>query len=107
MAMTVLVDVTYHKEPDGAWWADSSQVPGFVAGGDSLSEVRQLVAEGVPFYLDTEDVDIREAREGGAPLVVTFDMMVAVWAPAWGMDQGLDRGATCASPTNAHFEMAK
>jgi predicted RNase H-like HicB family nuclease len=107
MAMTVLVDVTYHEEPDGAWWADSPQVPGFVAGGDSLSEVRQLVAEGVPFYLDTQDVDIREAREGGARLDVTFDMIVAAWAPAWEMDQGLRRGATCASPTTAHLEMAK
>ena len=105
--MTVLVEVTYHEEPNGAWWADSPQVPGFVAGGDSLSEVRQLVAEGVPFYLETEDVDIREAGEGGTRLDVTFGMIVATWAPAWASDLSHGPGTASSIKTTAHFEMAK
>jgi predicted RNase H-like HicB family nuclease len=79
--MTTSVDVTYHVEPDGTWWADSPDVPGFVAGGETLAEVRQLVFEGIPFYLDTQDVDIREAQEGSARLDLTFEMRVADWAP--------------------------
>lgn len=103
--MTVVVDVTYHEELDGAWWADSPQVPGFIAGGDSLTEVRQLVAEGVPFYLDTEEkVDIREAL---ARLDVAFDLIVASWSPTWQVGTHLPQGATSSSLTAGRFEMAK
>lgn len=46
----VQVPVTYHEE-DGRWWAESTLMPGFTAGGDSLDEVQQLVRDGIPFYL--------------------------------------------------------
>lgn len=63
------VRVEYHHEPDG-WWADSPDVPGYVAAGDSLHEVRQLVREGLPFYLEQEAVEILESRAGvGAPII--------------------------------------
>lgn len=77
--MTTTVDVIYHKERDGSWWADSPQIDGFTAVGDTLGEVRALVFDGVPFYLDTEEVDIRESRVGGAPLVDAA-ISVSTWS---------------------------
>lgn len=84
--MMASVDVIYHREPDGAWWADSPQVPGFVAGGDSLAEVRELVREGIPFYLNDDEVDIREAREGGLRLDLTTGIDMPIWgSKSWGI----------------------
>lgn len=56
--MTRIV-VRYHEEPEGVW-ADSEEVPGFVAAGSSLVEVRELVAEGLPFYLKGQDYELVE-----------------------------------------------
>ena len=44
------VPVTYHNE-GGSWWAESHLMPGYTAAGDSLEEVRELVRDGIPFYL--------------------------------------------------------
>ncbi|MDO8310085.1 MAG: hypothetical protein Q7V58_17230 [Actinomycetota bacterium] len=38
---------------------------GFTAGGDSLSEARELAREGVAFYFDDQDLDIREQFADG------------------------------------------
>lgn len=57
------VRVEYHHEPEG-WWADSPDVKGFVATGQDVSEVRALVREGLPFYLEQEDVDYYEVLAG-------------------------------------------
>lgn len=68
------VRVDYHREGT-SWWADSPDLDGFVASGDSLTEVRQLVWEGLPFYLDAPaaTLDIVEASPSGTPVVtVTF-----------------------------------
>ena len=54
-----IVHLQYHHEPEG-WWAESADLDGFVATGASLDEVRKLVREGVPFYLETDDVELRE-----------------------------------------------
>ncbi len=62
------VRVEYHREGDH-WWADSIDVPGWVAGGDSLHEARELVREGLPFLLQQDDVEILESH-GGMPVVV-------------------------------------
>lgn len=73
------VTVTYHEE-DGSWWAESPDVAGFTAVGASLTEVRELVHEGIPFYLeDDDDVDVRELLEDGRPLRV-----VRALALPWG-----------------------
>ncbi len=40
------IRVTYHEE-DGHWWAESPDIDGFIAGGDTLDEVRLLVREGI------------------------------------------------------------
>ena len=40
------IRVRYHEE-EGRWWADSPDIAGFIAGGDTLEETRNLVREGI------------------------------------------------------------
>ena len=47
--------VLYHHEADG-WWAESPDVEGWSAAGDSYTEVVKLAEEGVPFALGHEAV---------------------------------------------------
>lgn len=47
------VRVIYHHE-DGAWWAESPDVEGWSAAGNTFAEVRALASEGIPFALDRE-----------------------------------------------------
>lgn len=42
------VRVTYHHEEDGCW-AESPDVEGWSAAGESFPEVRALAMEGIPF----------------------------------------------------------
>jgi predicted RNase H-like HicB family nuclease len=50
--------VAYHHESDG-WWAESPDVPGWTAAGESFDEVRDLAREGLAFFLE-EEVSIEE-----------------------------------------------
>ena len=59
------ITVFYHQE-DGDWWAESPDLSGFGAAGRSLAEVRRLVRDGLPFYLDGGDAG-RQADRPGAP----------------------------------------
>lgn len=47
------VTVTFHQEM-GTWWLESDDMPGYIAGGDSLEEVRSLLQEGLPIYFEDE-----------------------------------------------------
>jgi predicted RNase H-like HicB family nuclease len=47
------VRVIYHHEGD-SWWAESPDVDGWSAAGDSYAEVAKLAEEGIPFALDRE-----------------------------------------------------
>jgi predicted RNase H-like HicB family nuclease len=47
------VRVIYHRENDG-WWAESPDVDGWSAAGDTFAEVRRLAGEGVPFAVGRE-----------------------------------------------------
>ena len=49
------VRVIYHHEGDG-WWAESPDVEGWSAAGDSYAEVAKLAGEGIPFALERDDV---------------------------------------------------
>ena len=51
------IRVIYHREPEG-WWADSPDVPGWSAAGESYDKVRALVDEGVALALGRDDVTI-------------------------------------------------
>lgn len=69
MTRVQTITITYHHE-GLYWWADSTDLPGFTAGGDTLHEARQLAKEGVSFYLnDTQDLDIREEMTGGIQVI--------------------------------------
>jgi predicted RNase H-like HicB family nuclease len=48
-----IVRVIYHHENDG-WWAESPDVDGWSAAGDSYGEVVKLAEEGIPFALGHE-----------------------------------------------------
>ena len=48
-----IVRVIYHHEDD-CWWAESPDIAGWSAAGDTYPEVRQLAIEGVPFALGRE-----------------------------------------------------
>ncbi len=60
MGATRTVSVHYHHE-DGRWWAESADVPEFVAGALTLGETRQLVREGLALTLG-EPVRLIEYR---------------------------------------------
>jgi predicted RNase H-like HicB family nuclease len=53
------VRVNYHHE-DGSWWAESPDVAGYSAVAESLTQLRELVAEGLPFLIDDESAVIYE-----------------------------------------------
>lgn len=71
------ITVVYHHEGEG-WWADSPDLPGYVAAADTLHQVRELVHEGVPFYLDCEQVVILETGDVGQ-LVVDVRASTLPW----------------------------
>lgn len=47
------IRVIYHREPEG-WWAESPDVKGWLAAGESYAEVVKLAEEGIPFALECE-----------------------------------------------------
>ncbi len=53
------VRIRYHHEPEG-WWADSPDLPGFSAAGETFDEVREMVLEGVAFTTDTQPEIVEE-----------------------------------------------
>lgn len=48
------IRVIYHHEPEG-WWAESPDVKGWIAAGDSYPEVLKLAKEGIPFALECDE----------------------------------------------------
>ena len=48
-----IVRVIYHHESDG-WCAESPDVDGWSAAGDSYAEVMRLAEEGIPFAVEHE-----------------------------------------------------
>jgi predicted RNase H-like HicB family nuclease len=53
------IRVIYHHEPEG-WWAESPDVRGWMAVGETYVEVLELTKEGIPFALerDVDDVEL-------------------------------------------------
>ena len=63
------VKIVYHRD-EGAWWADSPDMPGFSAVGDTFDDTRKLALEDIPFYFDGNRPDIVDERmENGASLM--------------------------------------
>lgn len=59
--MTTNVKITYHPDED-AWWADSSDMPGFTVVAEDLASLRELAREAAEFYVDGP-VEIAEVIE--------------------------------------------
>jgi predicted RNase H-like HicB family nuclease len=49
------IRVIHHVE-DGLWWAESPDVPRWLAAGGTFEETRQLAEEGVRFALERDDL---------------------------------------------------
>ena len=49
--------VLYHEEPEG-WWAESPDLDGWTAAGETFDKVRVLAEEGVRFALEDDAVEI-------------------------------------------------
>lgn len=58
------VRVIYRHETDG-WWAESPDVEGWSAAGDTYAEVSKLAAEGIPFALERDDVALEHFVPAG------------------------------------------
>jgi predicted RNase H-like HicB family nuclease len=58
------VRVIYHHESDG-WWAESPDVAGWSAAGETYEEIHKLSEEGVRFALERDDVDIEHFVPAG------------------------------------------
>jgi predicted RNase H-like HicB family nuclease len=52
------IRVIYHREADG-WWAESPDVDGWTAAGETYDEVRRLAEDGIRFALDRGDVELQ------------------------------------------------
>lgn len=51
------VRVIYRRESDG-WWAESPDIEGWSAAGDTYAEVYNLTVEGSSFVLGRDDVAV-------------------------------------------------
>lgn len=51
------IRVIYHREPEG-WWAESPDVKGWTAVGESYAEVLKLSEEGIPFALECNQDEV-------------------------------------------------
>jgi predicted RNase H-like HicB family nuclease len=51
------IRVIYRHEPEG-WWAESPDVKGWTAVGDTYAEVLKLAEEGVPFALECDEREV-------------------------------------------------
>jgi predicted RNase H-like HicB family nuclease len=59
------VRIIHHRESRN-WWAESPDVAGWSAAGDSYAEVVQLAKEGIPFALEqSESVDLEHIVPAG------------------------------------------
>lgn len=83
------VEVIYHVEPEGCW-AESPDIPGFSAAGDSLDEVRQLTRDGLAAHLGGP-VDILERFSGEPDDPHGADKLpgLAVTSSTWGKTEYL------------------
>lgn len=95
----VTVSVVYHAE-QGQWWASSTspRLDGFVAVADSLSDARELVLDGLPFYLDNEPFDLRESYENGQPVATAQWGVPSAPRSSWTFSSG-NRGSGSLVPS--------
>lgn len=52
------IRVIYRHEPEG-WWAESPDVKGWTAVGESYAEVLKLSEDGIPFALECREDEVQ------------------------------------------------
>ena len=57
-----IIRVKYSQEGPKNWSARSGDISGYFAGAESLEELKELVHEGIPFFVG-EEVTIQEIFE--------------------------------------------
>lgn len=72
------VTVVLHQDPETGWWADSPDVDGYTAADPDLQQLRQLVHEGLEFFLD-EPVQVEERLADGVWFPVTLSGTLALF----------------------------
>jgi predicted RNase H-like HicB family nuclease len=80
---TVEYTVRVHQEEGGALWAEVVELPGCLASGDSLDELREAVTEAIALYLsdgeESQDFDVGLTGRSG-DLMTIEEMRVTVSA---------------------------
>ena len=56
----------HYRLEDGVWWADSPDVEGFYAGGESYEEARANVERALPWALERDDVRMEHVLSAAA-----------------------------------------
>ncbi len=78
-----------YEQLDDSWVATSPDLPGYRAVADGLADLRSLVFEGVPFFVEDDEVDIREEitlpGASSAPVAVAEVSNVSEWATVSGV----------------------
>ncbi len=64
------VRVIYRHHHGDGWWAESPDVGGWSAAGDSYAEVAKLAVEGIPFALERKDVALEHFVPAGESVAV-------------------------------------
>lgn len=84
--------VVLHRD-GGSFWAESEQVPGWTAAANDVTELLQMIHEGVPFALDREpdQLDIRMEWEDGRRVFASTTNLLLINGEAG--EQRLDTAA--------------
>lgn len=65
--IVIHLEVRGEDAHDVSWWADSPDIEGWTAGAETLSELAKVAEDGIPFYLDTEDIALTYEMDGQSP----------------------------------------
>ena len=68
--------VRVHHEPDEELWAEVLELPGSLAAGGVMEELRQALTEAISLYL-SEPGDVKHVELEDEPGSVTEDRMLA------------------------------
>ena len=72
------IRVAYHHEAPHGWWAESPDVEGWTASADDPATLATVVAEGLRFALETDDIEVATVVEVGPGDVAVLDFTTGV-----------------------------
>ena len=68
--------VFVHQEDD-SYWAEVDSLPGCIASGRSLDELREAVVEAITLYLEGNEISVTEQRAAGHGRVDEMRVLVS------------------------------